>query len=116
MFLMFRLGRLDVLSTADLGLRKGMMLLFGLKALPDAATMDRLSARWRPFRSVACWYLWRVAEGAPPLRQTAHKPAKRSGAKRGAAKKDGAKKAPARKAAKRPRRESSRDRASRRAS
>lgn len=71
MFLMFRMGRPDVLSTGDLGLRKGMMELFGLRDLPDPATMERLSAHWRPFRSVACWYLWRVAEGTAPLRRKA---------------------------------------------
>lgn len=70
MFLMFRMGRLDVLSTGDLGLRKGMMSLFGLRELPDPATMERLSEHWRPFRSVACWYLWRVAEEGSPMRKT----------------------------------------------
>ena len=71
MFLMFRLGRLDVLSTADLGLRKGLMMLRGLRDLPDPQTMERLTAHWRPFRSVGCWYLWRVAEEAPPARKKA---------------------------------------------
>ncbi len=99
MFLMFRLGRPDILSTADLGLRKGMMMLFGLRELPDPATMDRLSAHWRPFRSVASWYLWRVAEEAPPLRR-AEQVAKKKVAKAGAkvAKKAVAKKAVAKKA------------------
>lgn len=83
MFLMFRLGRPDVLSTADLGLRKGMMMLFGLKELPDPKAMERLSAHWRPFRSVACWYLWRVAEAAPPMRK-AEQGAKKRVAKAGA--------------------------------
>ncbi len=77
MFLMFRMGRPDVLSTGDLGLRKGMMHLFGLDDLPDPAAMERLSSHWRPFRSVACWYLWRVAEGTAPHRKkvAATKPA-----------------------------------------
>lgn len=70
MFLMFRLGRPDVLSTADLGLRKGLMMLRGLSELPDPGTMERLTARWRPYRSVGCWYLWRVAEGAAPAVRT----------------------------------------------
>jgi DNA-3-methyladenine glycosylase II len=92
MFLMFRLGRLDILSTADLGLRKGLMRLHGLRDLPDPATMERLTAHWRPFRSVGCWYLWRVAEEAPPAR-------KEPGAKKAAAKKKpvAKKKAPAKK-------------------
>lgn len=96
MFLMFRLGRLDILSTADLGLRKGLMMLCGLRDLPDPETMERLTAHWRPFRSVGCWYLWRVAEEGAPMRK---KPAAKVGAaaKKGTAKKLAAKKvAPAR--------------------
>jgi DNA-3-methyladenine glycosylase II len=81
MFLMFRLGRLDVLSTGDLGVRKGMMRLFGLPDLPDPATMEKLSVPWRPFRSVACWYLWRVAEEAVPAAKL--KPATKTVAKAG---------------------------------
>jgi DNA-3-methyladenine glycosylase II len=101
MFLMFRLGRLDVMSTADLGLRKGMMHLFGLDDLPDATTMVRLSEHWRPYRSIGSWYLWRVAEEAPPLRRAATI-AKKGAAKKGAAKKGAAKKtaAPVKAAAK----------------
>ncbi|MBK8252898.1 MAG: DNA-3-methyladenine glycosylase 2 family protein [Polyangiaceae bacterium] len=86
MFLMFRLGRLDVLSTADLGLRKGMMELFGLSDLPDPETMEKIAAPWRPYRSVGCWYLWRAAEGMAPLRKqakTTKKPAVKVGANRG---------------------------------
>lgn len=86
MFLMFRLGRLDVLATADLGLRKGLMMLCGLRELPDPEVMERLTAHWRPFRSVGCWYLWRVAEEGAPMRK---KPAAKVGAapKKGAPKK-----------------------------
>lgn len=62
MFMMFRLGRLDVLSTADLGLRKGMKSLYRLRDLPSPTVMEKRSAPWRPFRTVGCWYLWRVAE------------------------------------------------------
>ncbi len=97
MFLMFRMGRLDVLSTGDLGLRKGMMSLFGLRELPDPATMERLSEHWRPFRSVACWYLWRVAEEGSPMRKK--KPDETKGAvskkaiSKGSASKKGAAKA-----------------------
>lgn len=94
MFLMFRLGRLDVMSTADLGLRKGMMHLFGLADLPDPTTMVRLSEHWRPYRSIGSWYLWRVAEDAPPLRRAATD-AKKGAAKSGAAKKGAVKKAAA---------------------
>ena len=59
MFLMFRLGRLDVLPVLDLGIQKGMRHTYGLRRLPTPAQMERIAARWRPYRSVACWYLWR---------------------------------------------------------
>jgi DNA-3-methyladenine glycosylase II len=64
MFLMFTLGRPDVLAPADLGLQKGMQRLYGLPALPNPAEMQAIAARrrWSPYRTVACWYLWRVAE------------------------------------------------------
>ncbi len=87
MFLMFRLGRLDVLSTADLGVRKGMMMLFGLRELPDPKTMERLAESWRPFRSVGCWYLWRAAENAPPVRRSPAETVAPVVARRAAAKK-----------------------------
>ena len=103
MFLMFRMGRLDVLSTGDLGLRKGMMSLFGLGELPDPATMERLSEHWRPYRSIACWYLWRVAEEGPPMRKKKPEDAKKPVAKRAVAKapvgKKGASKSPVAKGA-----------------
>lgn len=71
MFLMFRLGRPDVLPTSDYGVRKGFALTFqGLKpvqkvtpdllAAPEA--MERRGRRWAPWRSVASWYLWRACD------------------------------------------------------
>ncbi|HET9621956.1 MAG TPA: hypothetical protein VFP84_11355 [Kofleriaceae bacterium] len=60
MFLMFALARLDVLPVGDLGVRKGMQHHFGLRKLPEAARMTQLAAPWRPYRSVAAWYMWRV--------------------------------------------------------
>lgn len=63
MFLMFTLHRPDVLAVGDLGLQKGFEQLFGLDGPPDAETMERLAERWRPYRTIACWYLWRVADG-----------------------------------------------------
>lgn len=66
MFLMFRLGRLDVLPAADLGIRKGIRHTYGLRRLPTPAQIERIAAAWRPYRSVACWYLWRSLETAPP--------------------------------------------------
>jgi 3-methyladenine DNA glycosylase/8-oxoguanine DNA glycosylase len=62
MLLMFRLGRADVLPVGDLGIRKGFALTFGSRTLPAAITIERRAERWRPYRSVACWYLWRALE------------------------------------------------------
>jgi methylated-DNA-[protein]-cysteine S-methyltransferase len=62
MLLMFRLGRLDVLPVNDYGIKKGFQLVFKTKELPDAATMTRRAERWRPWRSIASWYLWRAVE------------------------------------------------------
>ncbi len=62
MFLIFRLGRLDVLPLDDLGLRKGAQRLYGMPALPGPAALTKLGERWRPFRSIATWYLWRSLE------------------------------------------------------
>lgn len=60
--LIFRLGRPDVLPVSDLGVRKGFRRAFGMRGLPAAVTMTRRGERWRPYRSVASWYLWRAAE------------------------------------------------------
>lgn len=62
MLLMFRLGRPDVLPVGDLGVRKGFALTFRRGRLPDPATMHRRGERWRPYRTVASWYLWRALE------------------------------------------------------
>jgi 3-methyladenine DNA glycosylase/8-oxoguanine DNA glycosylase len=62
MVLIFRLGRQDVLPVDDLGIQKGFQRLFGLRKLPPAERMVKLSKPFRPFRSVACWYLWRLNE------------------------------------------------------
>lgn len=59
MFLMFRLGRPDVLPLLDLGIQKAMRRAYGLRALPSPARMEKIAAPWRPYRTVACWYLWR---------------------------------------------------------
>jgi DNA-3-methyladenine glycosylase II len=62
MLLIFRLGRPDVLPTTDLGVRKGFALLYRKRKLPDPAVMIRQGECWRPYRSVAAWYLWRVLD------------------------------------------------------
>ena len=61
MFAIFTLHRSDILPTGDLGVRKGMQAHFGLKDLPTPAKMTELSQAWRPYRSVATWYMWRCA-------------------------------------------------------
>lgn len=63
MFLMFALRRHDVLPTGDLGVRSAMMKAYGLEGLPLPKEMEALAAGWRPYRSVASWYLWRSLGG-----------------------------------------------------
>ena len=62
MYLMFRLNRPDVFPVGDLGIVKGVQKLFGMKRRPAPRTMIRLAEPWRPYRSVAAWYLWRILE------------------------------------------------------
>jgi DNA-3-methyladenine glycosylase II len=62
MFLMFRLNRPDVFPVADLGIVKGIQTLVGMKRRPAPRTMQRIAESWRPYRSVAAWYLWRIHE------------------------------------------------------
>ena len=66
MFLMFRLGRPDVLPVLDLGVRKGVQKAYRLRKLPDAKRIEKIAAAWAPDRTVGSWYMWRVLElGAP---------------------------------------------------
>ena len=58
-FLMFCLQRKDVLPVDDLGIKKGIRDLFSLKELPTTKTVEKFSDRWRPNRSIACWYMWK---------------------------------------------------------
>jgi DNA-3-methyladenine glycosylase II len=64
MLLMFSLGRPDVLPVGDYGVRKGAQSLYGLRDLPKPRELEALGERWRPWRSVASWYLWRVMDVA----------------------------------------------------
>jgi DNA-3-methyladenine glycosylase II len=66
MYLMFRLGRPDVLPLDDLGIRSAMRRAYRMRALPDKDRMRRTATPWRPYRTVACWYLWRSLELKPP--------------------------------------------------
>ncbi|MCC6744218.1 MAG: cysteine methyltransferase, partial [Acidobacteria bacterium] len=59
MFLMFRLGRTDVLPDLDLGIQKGVQALLELPELPKPKAVLEAGEAWRPFRTVASWYLWR---------------------------------------------------------
>jgi 3-methyladenine DNA glycosylase/8-oxoguanine DNA glycosylase len=62
MLLIFRLGRPDILPLTDLGVRKGFALTFRRGRLAAPTVMIRRGERWRPYRSVASWYLWRALE------------------------------------------------------
>ena len=62
MFLMFRLGRPDVLPTRDLGIQKGFQHVYGLKKMPKPQAILEHGERWRPYRSIASWYLWRAVD------------------------------------------------------
>lgn len=64
MLLIFRLGRPDVLPVSDLGVRKGYMLTYGLNELPTPKELLAYGECWRPYRSVASWYMWRAADFA----------------------------------------------------
>lgn len=61
-FLMFRLGRPDVLPELDLGVQKGIQLAYGRSALPKPAEVAQMGERWAPWRTVAAWYLWRLLD------------------------------------------------------
>ena len=65
MLLIFTLGRLDVLPVDDFGVRSGMRIAYGLEAMPGKREMLALAEPWRPYRSIASWYLWRVPAYEP---------------------------------------------------
>jgi DNA-3-methyladenine glycosylase II len=67
MFMIFGLGRLDILPVGDLGVRKAMMNLYGLGVLPDPADCITIASEngWHPYESVACWYLWQSLDNSP---------------------------------------------------
>jgi DNA-3-methyladenine glycosylase II len=64
-FLMFHLERPDVLPVGDLGIRRAMMIEYGLDALPAPAEMERIADPWRPHRTLACRFLWRSLHATP---------------------------------------------------
>jgi DNA-3-methyladenine glycosylase II len=63
MFLLFALQRPDVLPTGDLGVRMAIRKAYGLDELPHPKHIEEIAVRWRPYCSVATWYLWRSLEG-----------------------------------------------------
>jgi DNA-3-methyladenine glycosylase II len=65
MFLMFQLGRPDVLAPGDLGIRRGIQITYGLQEMPTPAEVIERAEVWRPYRTAACMYLWRSID-APP--------------------------------------------------
>jgi DNA-3-methyladenine glycosylase II len=64
MFLIFRLGRPDVLPIHDLGVKKGWSLTYGKKHMPKPKELLAFGERWRPYRTVASWYMWRACQRA----------------------------------------------------
>ena len=65
MFLIFHLGRPDVLPVGDLGIRRAVQIAYELEALPAAAELDRIAEPWRPHRSLASLYLWTSLDNEP---------------------------------------------------
>jgi len=65
MYLMFRLHRPDVLPVDDLGIMTAIQRLYGLRKRPKPDRMKKIAEAWRPYRTVACWYLWRSLENEP---------------------------------------------------
>jgi DNA-3-methyladenine glycosylase II len=78
MFLMFQLGRPDVLPIHDYGIRKGFQHVYGLEDEPKPQVVLEHGERWRPYRSIASWYLWRAVEERNAKKSAAIKKRKKS--------------------------------------
>ncbi len=65
MFLMFHLERPDVLPVGDLGIRRAIERAYSLDALPEAEAIETIAEPWRPYRTLACRYLWRSLQNEP---------------------------------------------------
>jgi DNA-3-methyladenine glycosylase II len=65
MFLMFHLERPDVLAVGDLGIRRAIEIAYRLGELPQPDRIEQIAEPWRPFRSLACRYLWRSLDNEP---------------------------------------------------
>jgi DNA-3-methyladenine glycosylase II len=66
MLMIFRFGRPDVLPVADYGVQKAMQRAYRMRKLPKPDRMRRIAEAWRPYRSIACWYLWRSLDLKTP--------------------------------------------------
>ena len=62
MFMMFSLARMDVLPVEDLGIKNAIKLHYDLNELPDKSTIEKIAQPWRPYATIASWYLWRSLE------------------------------------------------------
>ena len=62
MFLIFCLGRPDVLPVGDLGLQRAIQKTYGLRKLPAPERIEKIALPWRPYRSIATWYMWKSLE------------------------------------------------------
>ena len=67
MFLMFRLGRPDVLPELDLGVQKGIQRAYRLRKLPTPERVKKIGAKWAPYRTVGSWYMWRLLDTPKPV-------------------------------------------------
>jgi DNA-3-methyladenine glycosylase II len=69
MFLMFCMGRTDILPVGDLGIKNGIQKLYGLKEQPDITTIQRIAKKnhWHPYESIACWYIWYSLDNKPAI-------------------------------------------------
>jgi DNA-3-methyladenine glycosylase II len=76
MFLIFRLGRPDVLPIHDLGVKKGWAITYGKKRMPKPKELLAFGERWRPYRTVASWYMWRACQRAGNAAMRKIRPAK----------------------------------------
>jgi len=90
MFLIFRLGRPDVLPIHDYGVQKGFALTYRKKSIPKPRELAEFGERWRPYRTVASWYMWRAVhlagKAARDIRKTRTAPKKRASARKRATK------------------------------
>jgi DNA-3-methyladenine glycosylase II len=65
MFLMFHLGRPDILPVGDQGIRRAVMVEYRLRKLPDAKRLEKIAKPWQPYRTLACLYLWSSLDNVP---------------------------------------------------